>query len=59
MADLRIGVIGSGGRGGVARHAHQPEKGSRIVACCSIVDAQLVKNREAYGSGIFTTTDYR
>ncbi|MFT5368674.1 MAG: putative dehydrogenase [Candidatus Latescibacterota bacterium] len=59
LDDLRIGVIGSGGRGGVARHAHQPENGARIVACCSIVEAQLEKNRETYGNDIFTTADYR
>ena len=41
MDDLRIGVIGSGGRGGLARHAHLPGEGSRVVACCNIVEAQL------------------
>ena len=30
--DLRIGVIGVGGRGRLAAHAHHPGKGSRIVA---------------------------
>ena len=27
--ELRIGVIGAGGRGGLARHAHMPDKGVR------------------------------
>lgn len=59
MDDLRIGVIGSGGRGRLARHAHLPDGGSRVVACCSVVEAQLDENRETYGRDIFTTTDYR
>ena len=59
MNDLRIGVIGTGGRGGVARHAHKPGEGSRIVACCDTVDAHLEKGREKYGFDIFTTNDYR
>ena len=32
MSDLKIGVIGSGGRGGLAAHGHKPGEGSRIVA---------------------------
>ena len=31
MDDLHIGVIGSGGRGNLARNAHKPGEGSRIV----------------------------
>lgn len=30
MSELRIGVIGYGLRGGLARHAHQPENGCRV-----------------------------
>jgi predicted dehydrogenase len=58
MNDLKIGVIGTGGRGGVARHAHKPGEGSRIVACCDKVEAALDRGRENYGPDIFTTTDY-
>ncbi len=36
MRELKIGVIGSGGRGGLARHAHGEEKGARVVACCDL-----------------------
>ncbi|WP_020579475.1 Gfo/Idh/MocA family protein [Actinopolymorpha alba] len=32
MNDLSIGVIGYGLRGGLARHAHRPGEGSRVVA---------------------------
>ncbi|HEY3320798.1 MAG TPA: Gfo/Idh/MocA family oxidoreductase [Planctomycetota bacterium] len=59
MSDLRIGVIGSGGRGGLARHGHQPQKGSRVVACCDIVPAVLEKNKQWYGPDIFVCEDYR
>jgi len=58
MDDLRVGVIGSGGRGGLARHAHRPGEGSRIVACCDISDDVLKRNRERYGDDILTTNDY-
>jgi len=59
MAELRIGVLGSGGRGRLARHAHQPDAGARIVACCDRSAATLEQNRAWYGDGIFTTDDYR
>ncbi len=59
MKDLRIGVIGSGGRGGVAISAHKPGKGSRVVACCDIRDEVFERNRHWYGQDVFTTHDYR
>ncbi len=59
MTDLQIGVIGAGGRGGLAAYAHQPGKGSRIVACCDMDDATLQRCRERYGSDIFTTHEYQ
>ena len=37
MRELKIGVIGSGGRGGLARHAHDTEQGAHVswrVAIC-------------------------
>ncbi|MDQ3813446.1 MAG: Gfo/Idh/MocA family oxidoreductase [Armatimonadota bacterium] len=58
MNDLKIGVIGSGGRGRLAAHAHQPDQGSRVVACCDVNAATLQANREKYGD-VFTTSDYR
>ncbi len=57
--DLRIGVIGSGGRGAIAAYAHHPGEGSCIVACCSPAPETLEHNRETYGADIFTTGDYR
>jgi predicted dehydrogenase len=59
VKDLRIGVIGSGGRGGLARYAHKPENGSRVVACCDVDERVFDRNRQWYGDAISTTTDYR
>ncbi len=59
MKDILIGVIGSGGRGGLARHVHKPGKGSRVVACCDIDEKEFERNREWYGPDIFTTREYR
>ena len=58
MSDLRIGVIGAGGRGSLARHAHQPNHGSRIVACCDINSEVLAAQKERYGDNIFVTDNY-
>lgn len=58
MSDLKIGVIGSGGRGSLARYAHRPDEGSRVVACCDANEAVFERNRAWYGSDILTTTDY-
>lgn len=55
--DLQIGVIGSGGRGGLARHAHRPGDGSRVVACCDIEEEVFDSCRDWYGGGIFTTSE--
>jgi predicted dehydrogenase len=60
MSDLRIGVIGSGGRGHyLGELAHRPRRGSRVVACCDMQAATLEKNRATYGADIFVTNDYR
>lgn len=59
MTDLRIGVIGSGGRGALARYAHRPEEGARVVACCDLSPAALEQSRAWYGAHIYTTDDYR
>jgi predicted dehydrogenase len=56
--DLKLGVIGSGGRGNLARYAHRPGEGSRVIACCDIDPRVFERNRSWYGEGIYTTTDY-
>ncbi len=57
MQDLQIGVIGAGGRGGLARHAHRPNEGARVVACCDLDDDVLAQQRAHYGQSVFTTHD--
>ena len=56
---MRIGVIGTGGRGVIAVHAHHPEIGVQVVACCDINDAVFNQAREHYGKDIFTTSDFQ
>jgi len=57
--ELRIGVIGAGGRGGLARHAHKPEEGVRLTAGADIDEKALKNFQETYGADAFVTKDYR
>ena len=57
--ELRIGVIGAGGRGGLAHGAHKPEEGARLVAGADIVDATLDGFKDKFGSDVFVTRDYK
>ena len=57
--ELRIGVIGAGGRGNLAGHAHNPDGGVRLVAGADIVDEALKNFSEKYGPGVLVTKDYR
>ncbi len=59
MNDLRIGVIGAGGRGALAHYAHKPEDGVRLVAGCDIRKEPLDEFRARYGTDAFVTDDYR
>lgn len=58
-SELRIGVIGCGGRGHLARHAHKPGEGSRLVAGCDIRPEALTEFRERCGDDSFVCCDYR
>ena len=58
MDDLKIGVIGAGGRGSLAAHAHHPGQGSALVACCDLDPEVLEDCRERYGNDVFLTSDY-
>lgn len=55
IRQCRIGVIGAGGRGGIARHAHRPEAGTAVVACCDVSTRALEQAKDWYGN-IRTTT---
>ena len=56
--ELRIGVIGVGGRGGLARLAHNPDEGSRVVAGADVRDEPFARFEEAYGPDVTVTKDY-
>jgi predicted dehydrogenase len=58
-SELRIGVIGCGGRGRLARHAHQPDQGSRLVAGCDIRPEALKEFKDFCGQEAFVCKDYR
>ena len=56
---LRIGVIGIGGRGSLAYHAHDPGNGVCLVAAADILDDPLREFAERCGPDVLTTKDYR
>ncbi|MGH7996411.1 MAG: Gfo/Idh/MocA family protein [Opitutaceae bacterium] len=55
---LKLGIIGSGSRGGYLGGLARAG-GASVVACCDIDPDALTRNRAEYGRDIFTTTDYR
>ncbi len=58
-SELRIGVIGVGGRGELARNAHRPEEGVRVVAGADITNKALAQALDFYGPDTFTTKNYQ
>lgn len=56
MSDLRVGVLGSGGRGALARQAHKPGEGSAVVVCCDVNEAVFARMRLWYGENVALTT---
>lgn len=59
MEDLKIGVIGAGGRGGLSHCAHQPEKKSFLVGAADIREKPLERYKDKYGESFLVTHDYR
>jgi len=57
--ELRIGVIGVGGRGGLACSAHKPDEGVKVVAGVDPNPKAFEKFRQWYGDDTFTGSDYR
>ncbi len=56
---IQIATVGVGGMGsGDTRYALSIP-GVELVAVCDIYDGRLARAREVWGSGIFTTRDYR
>ena len=56
--EIRIGVIGAGGRGGLARLAHRPDEGIRLAAGCDVSPTARDRFRERMGDDVFVTGDY-
>lgn len=59
MKELKIGVIGVGGRGNLAKSAHLPEQGCKLVAGADVSENALKKFREFAGDDVFLTRDYK
>lgn len=57
--ELRIGVIGVGGRGSLAAYAHRPENGVRVAAGADPDGKALERFTERFGTSVFVTADYR
>lgn len=56
---LRIGIIGVTGRGGLWRHWHQPDGRSVVVAGADVNPAHLERFKTENGGQPFVTEDYR
>lgn len=59
MDEVRIGIIGVSGRGGIANHWHQPNGKSTIVAGADINEKSLLDFKNKMGELVFVSTDYR
>ena len=59
LTQLRIGMIGINGRGGLWRHWHDPQGRSVVVGAADIVPEYLDAFRAEQGQNPFTTLDYR
>jgi len=59
LKKVRIGVIGAGLRGGLAKYWHKPDGESEIVALADISEARQEKFQEMIGSPLFLTKDYK
>lgn len=59
MEQVRIGVIGVSGRGGIARYWHNPQGRSVVVAGADISTKNLDHFKETINPDAFVTADYR
>jgi predicted dehydrogenase len=57
MTDLTIGVIGYGLRGSLAKHAHHPGEGSRVVALYDPDPAAHARFRDDFGTDVHVGDD--
>ena len=59
MDKLRIGIIGASSRGSMAKHWHDPEGRSVVVAAADVSDGALDWFRKNVNENGFVTKDYR
>ena len=53
-ADLRVGVVGFGARGGLARHAHKPGEGAAVTVVADPTERGKRRAREVIGEDVRT-----
>lgn len=56
---IGIGVIGAGGRGGIAKLAHRPADGAQLVAACDTRPEVLEKYKGEFGESLALTANWR
>ena len=59
MDKVKIGVIGVGGRGKIARYLHNPDGRSIVATGADINEQHLQAFKENINSEAFVTMDYR
>jgi len=59
LEEIRVGVIGVGGRGRLSDLANKPNQGSMVVAGADTSVEELRKFSERYRNKVFVTEDYR
>lgn len=57
--DLRVAVLGLGQRSTLARYAHRPGRGSRVVAVCDVDPGAVAAARARYGDDVRGAHDLR
>jgi predicted dehydrogenase len=56
---IQIALIGAGGMGSADVTSALAQPGVELVAACDVYDGRLVRAKEKWGKGVFTTRDYR
>jgi len=59
MDQIRIGMIGATGRGGIAKYWHKPEGKSIVVGGMDVYPERLAQFQKNINPDAFITTDYR
>jgi len=56
---IRVGSIGSGMRGRIAKQAHRPDDGFTLAMICDINDQVISEYREQFGESLAVSNDWR